>query len=65
MFKSAVFLLASQDGREMLIFYCNMPPNNDILEKLDVKKLDRDAKIICEIFSHLSLLFEIASSQWW
>lgn len=49
----------------MLIFYCNVPPNNDILEKLDVKKLDRDAKIICEIFSHLSLLFQITSSQRW
>jgi len=40
-----------------------MPPNNDILEKLYVKKLDREEKIICEIFPHLSLLFEITSSQ--
>lgn len=49
----------------MLIFYCDMPPNNDILEKVYVKKLDREVKIIREIFSHLSLLFQITSSQGW
>lgn len=42
-----------------------MKPNNDILEKLCVKKLDREAKIIREIFSRWCLLSQITSSQWW
>lgn len=46
-----------------MIFHCDTQLNNDILEKVYVKKLDREVKIIREIFSHLSLLFHVTSSQ--
>lgn len=40
-------------------------PQKNIKKKIYFKKLDWQRKIICEIFSHLDLLFQITSSQWW